>query len=159
MTGRPQRSPSKEELCKCPAHSQLFLREENKKKVLPLRAIMSLILSSTPHTHSGVWVLTRQHLTTHSVTESLSFLYDSFPVEAQFISCYSAGQVTFRLWHPCLFRYQAWFLSNWPVLLPLTSPTREPAQLHQQNRSNRAQHQTNQCSRELKWKQGEKNVA
>lgn len=39
----------------------------------------------------------------------------------------STDQVTFRLWHLFLFRYQAWFLSNQPALLPLTYPVREPA--------------------------------
>lgn len=43
------------------------------------------------------------------------------------MSFYSTGQVTFRLWHLFLFRYQAWFLSNQPAPLPLTSSIREPA--------------------------------
>lgn len=43
------------------------------------------------------------------------------------MSFYSTGQVTSRLWHLFLFRYQAWFLSNQSAPLPLTSPIREPA--------------------------------
>lgn len=38
------------------------------------------------------------------------------------MSFYSTDQVTFRLWHLFLFRYQAWFLSNQPAPLPLTYP-------------------------------------
>lgn len=43
------------------------------------------------------------------------------------MSCYSTSWVTFRLWHPILFRCQAWFLSNQPAPLPLTPPIGEPA--------------------------------
>lgn len=43
------------------------------------------------------------------------------------MSFYSTDQVTFRLWHLFLFRYQACFLGNQPAPLPLTYPVREPA--------------------------------
>lgn len=108
---------------RCIVHPLIFLKEEKKKK----RALSSLKAATESHTQ---WDLSGGKLNTTPPIlpqDSWAFYVDSFPLDAQFMHFYSTGQVTFRLWHLFLFRYQAWFLSNQPAPLPLTSSIREPA--------------------------------
>lgn len=99
---------------------------ESKSSVLS-EGCHRLIDSYLPHTQchlSGGEVNTRRPILPQG---PWAFSVNSFPLEAQFMSLYSTGLVTFRLWHLFLFRYQAWFLSNQLAPLPLTSSIREPA--------------------------------
>lgn len=103
------------------------------QRIKKKRALSSLMAASKSHTliyppHTVVSECWRgKHQPTNSSTGSWAFCVDSFPLEAQFMSVYSTGWVTFRLWHLFLFRYHVWFLSNQLAPFPLTSPIREPA--------------------------------
>lgn len=103
------------------------------QRIKKKRAVSSLMAASKSHTliyppHTVVSECWRgKHQPTNSSTGSWAFCVDSFPLEAQFMSVYSTGWVTFRLWHLFLFRYHVWFLSNQLAPFPLTSPIREPA--------------------------------